>query len=69
MSKGNTPENSVKREFLRDITAEGGLAVVAKSYRDIDTALREAGYNGPSVMLLFEAPDHPGHKYYEEEKT
>jgi hypothetical protein len=43
-----------QREFLADINALGGMAVVAKSWADIDQALHEAGYvnDGP----LFEAP-------------
>jgi hypothetical protein len=47
-----------QREFLEDIKALGGLAVVAKSWLEIDQALREAGYvnDGP----LFEAPDVRG---------
>jgi hypothetical protein len=42
-----------QREFLNDIAALGGLAVVAKSYRDIDQALREAGYSGITDGPLF----------------
>jgi hypothetical protein len=42
-----------QREFLSDIQALGGLAVVAKSYRDIDQALREAGYSGITTGPLF----------------
>jgi hypothetical protein len=47
-----------QRQFLADIKALGGMAVVAKSWQDIDQALREAGYgnDGP----LFEAPDLRG---------
>jgi hypothetical protein len=47
-----------QREFLADIKSLGGLAIVAKSWQDIDQALREAGYvnDGP----LFEAPDVRG---------
>jgi hypothetical protein len=40
-------------EFLNDIAVLGGLAVVAKSYRDIDQALREAGYSGITDGPLF----------------
>ena len=38
-----------QRDFLADIKALGGLAVMAKSWQDIDQALREAGYvnDGP----------------------
>jgi hypothetical protein len=47
-----------QREFLADIKSLGGFAVVAKSWQDIDQALREAGYvnDGP----LLEAPDVRG---------
>jgi hypothetical protein len=47
-----------QREFLSDIKALGGMAVVAKSWTDIDQALREGGYisDGP----LFEAPEVRG---------
>jgi hypothetical protein len=45
--------------YLADIKALGGLAVVAKSYRDIETALMEAGYTGIVAGPLFEAP-RPG---------
>jgi hypothetical protein len=45
-----------QRQFLADIKALGGLAVVVKSWKDIDQALREAGYvnDGP---LFREAPE------------
>jgi hypothetical protein len=38
-----------QREFLADIKALGRMAVVAKSWADIDQALREGGYvsDGP----------------------
>jgi hypothetical protein len=42
-----------QREFLNDIAALGGMAVVARSYRDIDQALREAGYSGITDGPLF----------------
>jgi hypothetical protein len=43
-----------QREFLADIKAQGGMAVVVRGWQDIDQALRAAGYvnDGP----LFEAP-------------
>ncbi|MDR1904305.1 MAG: VRR-NUC domain-containing protein [Treponema sp.] len=47
--------SSEQREFLNDIAALGGLAVVARSFRDIDTALREAGYSGITDGPLFDA--------------
>jgi hypothetical protein len=45
-----------QRQFLADIKALGGMAIVARSWMDIDQALRESGYlvtEGP----LFEAPE------------
>jgi hypothetical protein len=38
-----------QREFLADINTLGGMAIVARSWQDIDKALREAGYvnDGP----------------------
>jgi hypothetical protein len=45
-----------QKQFLADIRGLGGLAVVAKSYRDIETALLEAGYTGIVAGQLFEAP-------------
>jgi hypothetical protein len=49
-----------QREFLADIKALGGLAIVAKSWTDRDQALRESGYvsDGP----LFETPENRGTK-------
>ncbi|MDR1318958.1 MAG: VRR-NUC domain-containing protein [Treponema sp.] len=51
-----------QKQFLAEIRDLGGLAVVAKSWTDIDRALREGGYvsDGP----LFEAPDSPGRNRY-----
>jgi hypothetical protein len=48
-----------QRQFLAGIKALGGLAVVAKSWKDIDQALREGGYvlDGP---LFEEAPEVRG---------
>jgi hypothetical protein len=50
--------SSEQRDFLADIKALGGMAVVARSWTDIDQALREGGYvsDGP----LFEAPEIRG---------
>jgi hypothetical protein len=42
-----------QRQFLTDIKALGGLAVVARSYRDIEAALMEAGYTGIIAGPLF----------------
>jgi hypothetical protein len=48
-----------QRQFLADIKALGGLAIVAKSWTDIDRVLREGGYvsDGP---LFEEAPEVRG---------
>jgi hypothetical protein len=46
-----------QRQFLADVKALGGLAIVAKSWQDIDQALREAGYSGITDGPLFEAPE------------
>jgi hypothetical protein len=46
-----------QREFLADIKALEGLVVVAKSYRNIETALMEAGYTGIVAGPLFEGRD------------
>jgi hypothetical protein len=43
-----------QREFLADIKNMGGLAIVAKSFQDIDNALREAGYNSIVDGPLFD---------------
>jgi hypothetical protein len=42
-----------QREFLEAIKQQGGVAVVATSYRDVEAALREAGYNGITDGPLF----------------
>jgi hypothetical protein len=41
-----SPEQSA---FLEKVRSLGGVAVVARSYRELDSALREAGYadDGP----------------------
>jgi hypothetical protein len=47
-----------QKQFLAEIRDLGGLAVVAKSYRDIEAALLEAGYTGIVTGPLFEkVPD------------
>jgi hypothetical protein len=46
-----------QREFLETIKQQGGLAVVVKSYRDIEAALLEAGYSGIVAGPLFEIHD------------
>jgi hypothetical protein len=40
-----------QRDFLADIKALGGLAVVAKSWTDIDQALREGGYVSDGTLF------------------
>jgi hypothetical protein len=47
-----------QKQFLADIRALGGLAVVAKSCRDIEAALLEAGYGGLVAGPLFEGGDN-----------
>jgi hypothetical protein len=42
-----------QRQFLADIKALGGMAIVARSWMDIDQALREAGYSGITDEPLF----------------
>ncbi|MDR0731206.1 MAG: VRR-NUC domain-containing protein, partial [Treponema sp.] len=42
-----------QRQFLADIKAQGGLAIVARSCRDIEAALTEAGYTGIVAGPLF----------------
>jgi hypothetical protein len=42
-----------QRDFLADIAALGGLAIIAGSYKDIDQALRKAGYSGVTDGPLF----------------
>jgi hypothetical protein len=42
-----------QQEFLSDIKAMGGMAIVAKSWTDVDHALREAGLidDGPLFTM------------------
>jgi hypothetical protein len=47
-----------QREFLADVKALGGLAIVARSYRDVETALTEAGYTGIVAGPLFGGREH-----------
>jgi hypothetical protein len=42
-----------QRQFLEEIGGLGGLAIVARSYRDIEAALLEAGYSGVVAGPLF----------------
>jgi hypothetical protein len=49
-----------QRQFLADIKALGGLAIVARSWMDIEAGLRESGYSSITEGPLFEAPDFPG---------
>jgi hypothetical protein len=48
-----------QRQFLEDIKALGGMAIMAKSWQEIDQALREAGYSGITDGPLF-APEIRG---------
>jgi hypothetical protein len=43
-----------QRQFLAGIRALGGLAIVARSYRDIEAALMKAGYMGVVAGPLFD---------------
>jgi hypothetical protein len=36
--------SGVQRDFLNEIERLGGLAIVARSFQEVDVALREAGY-------------------------
>jgi hypothetical protein len=47
-----------QRQFLTDIRSMGGMAIVARSYRDIEAALMEAGYTGITAGPLFEGREH-----------
>jgi hypothetical protein len=47
-----------QRQFLADVKALGGMAVVARSYRDIEAALIEAGYTGIVAGPLFEGGEN-----------
>jgi hypothetical protein len=42
-----------QREFLEAIKQQGGVAVIARSWTDIDQALRQAGYSGITDGPLF----------------
>jgi hypothetical protein len=48
-----------QKQFLAGIREQGGMAVIARSWTDVDQALREAGYvdDGP---LFKEAPEVRG---------
>jgi hypothetical protein len=48
-----------QRQFLADIRALGGLAVMVRGWKELDQALREAGYanDGP---LFEKAPEVRG---------
>jgi hypothetical protein len=43
-----------QREFLETVKQQGGMAIVARSCRDVETALTEAGYTGIVAGPLFE---------------
>jgi hypothetical protein len=42
-----------QRQFLADIKALGGLAAVVRGWKELDQALREAGYSGITDGPLF----------------
>jgi hypothetical protein len=48
-----------QQQFLADIKALGGLALCVKSWRELDAALRSAGY-ATEDMPLFETPEGRG---------
>jgi hypothetical protein len=47
-----------QREFLEAIKQQGGMAIVARSWTDIDRVLREAGYSDITDGPLFEEREH-----------
>jgi hypothetical protein len=47
-----------QRQFLADVKALGGMAIVARSCRDVEAALMEAGYTGIVAGPLFEGREH-----------
>jgi hypothetical protein len=47
-----------QREFLEAVKQQGGMAIVARSYRDVETALMEEGYAGIVVGPLFEGREN-----------
>jgi hypothetical protein len=49
-----------QREFLADIKALGGLAVMVRGWKELDQALRSEGYSGITDGPLFEAPEVRG---------
>jgi hypothetical protein len=51
-----------QKQFLEEIRGLGGMAILARSYRDIEAALIEAGYTGIVAGPLFEAPEVRGMK-------
>jgi hypothetical protein len=46
-----------QKQFLEDIRGLGGLAIVARSWTDIEAGLREAGYSGITDGPLFGRED------------
>ena len=50
---------SEQREFLETVRGLGGLAVVVKSWKELDLTLRREGYAAED-MTLFEAPEVRG---------
>jgi hypothetical protein len=41
-----------QKQFIADIRGEGGFAVCVKSWRELDEALRGAGYAGEDMALF-----------------
>jgi hypothetical protein len=53
--------SGVQREFLNEIERLGGLAMVARSFQEVDLALREAGYvNDGPLFSRGEGHEHEG---------
>jgi hypothetical protein len=60
MSKRNTPRRTAaqgvlspeQRDFMASIKALGGLAVTVRGWRELDEALREAGYTMKDMPLF-----------------
>jgi hypothetical protein len=47
-----------QREFLEAVKQQGGMAIVARSCRDIEAALMEEGYTGIVAGPLFGGREH-----------
>jgi hypothetical protein len=55
-----------QRQFLADITALDGVALVVKDWKEIDTALRQGGYisDGPLFEALLAGEDKHGQGFH-----